>query len=378
MTGQRVFSVVNGRLVELPAAQPQAVEAVRQQNPISLPSVQQQQASIGPRDTRLGGVRIERALEAIRDMMFPIKANVPARPTAPLPGTGRELDLMGGLDMLSNVADLGAPAATKAAVSKAGIPLAALLGARATKAKTHLKKSDIEVVKDFTDTFVRKKGDRGTTLPGKLVDKSDLPDVLFHVSGASRDIEKSGVLRAAGDESFGKGGLGKGQTDKSVSLTASREKAELIRADLVRHGQIARAEVSGDFENWLRGVVERDASLGGLDADALSGAWRSAVGDFRKRVEMGREKPRDILESFRIYLNARDYATQGVLENPFIFVNDMAELKRLTDASVGIVSVARDVIPEDAVLRRFKGLDEVMVHADLPVGKPEVATGRPK
>jgi hypothetical protein len=150
---------------------------------LDIPPVSEQQATLAPRDTRLGGVPIERGFEGIRDMLFPIGENVPARPTLPLPGLRREADLMGALDLLSNVADAGAPAATKAAVSKAGIPLAALM-ARTAKGAPDLRRP-ADVIEEV--------------IPGAVTDvltgseRNSLADVIRSLEQVGADFENYGL-----------------------------------------------------------------------------------------------------------------------------------------------------------------------------------------
>ena len=68
-----------------------------------------------------------------------------------------------------------------------------------------------------------------------------------------------------------------------MSLTRSREKAELIQRELIRHGEIARGEVSEDFVNWLRNKVMEDAQAAGISVDELTPHFDDAVADFRTR-----------------------------------------------------------------------------------------------
>ena len=217
------------------------------------------------------------------------------------------------------------------------------------------------------DLFV---GDSAVTLPGVMVTKADLPETLYHVSGAP-DIAGVKLLRPSGDAEFGGGGLG-GGADKSraaVSLTRSREKAELIQRELIRHGEIARGEVGGDFVNWLRNKVMEDAQAAGISVDKLTPHFDDAVADFRTRSGFtGANARQDSLDSYRLYLASRRAVESGALENPIIFVPNLDKLRHLTADSVKILEVPRDGIPDAALIRNISGLDETAVHADVPLG----------
>jgi hypothetical protein len=91
---------------------------------------------------------------ALSNSIFPPTVNTgPMRPSVPIPGTKRSLDLAGGLDILSDVpapggkaAVVGAAKALGGAVAKAGVPLMALIGDATTaglkaKGKTVFKGS---------------------------------------------------------------------------------------------------------------------------------------------------------------------------------------------------------------------------------------------
>jgi len=224
-----------------------------------------------------------------------------------------------------------------------------------------------------SDLFV---GDSGITLPGTLVTKADLPETLYHVSGAP-GIDGVKFLRPSGGADFGGGGLG-GGADKSmaaVSLTRSREKAELIQRELIRHGEIAREEAGGDFVNWLRQKVMEDAQAAGISVDQLTPHFDDSVSDFRTRSGFtGANARQDSLDSYRLYLASRRAVESGALENPIIFVTNLDRLRNLTADSVKILEVPRDGIPDDALIRNISGLNETAVHADVLL--PEASTPR--
>lgn len=103
-----------------------------------------------------------------------------------------------------------------------------------------------------------------------VTSKAELPPVLYHVTSYRQAIEESGVIRIT--NSMEQGGLG--GVHLATHFCRDRAQAEMIRRELLRAGQIARGEVSGEtiFKTWGR----EDEAIGGLPSGALDAAVAEA------------------------------------------------------------------------------------------------------
>ena len=119
----------------------QKIDSLKQrliQNQQTIAGSQQQSAAMQPTPAEppqltrqiedpQGPLSTARILETLGASLFPLTENTGSRPTMPIPGTNRSLDLMG----LLSLAD--APNAPATGLLKAGAPFAALIGKQASK-----------------------------------------------------------------------------------------------------------------------------------------------------------------------------------------------------------------------------------------------------
>jgi hypothetical protein len=319
---------------------------------LSIPPVAEQQAVLAPRDTQLGGVPIERGFEGIRDMLFPIGENVPARPTLPLPGLRREADLMGALDLLSNVADAGAPAAAKTAATKAGIPLAALM-ARTSKGKGSIGRS----VK------------RVPTLPGETASSSVSNEYATELFDAARSGAplRARMLRGSGSD--------------AVSTMKSSDNAQFGDA-IYLTDNYRTAEIFSEFRPGKPSVDQYDVELNKVftdeiyhdPKDPLAHARTYAMPEYAKlrelMVEEGMDPPSSLFDPRR--------ARSGIFEFGRNFY--ASRMKKKTGVWPGSERM-RSLVERagfDGIVERTRDLPDLPNHTQLIVfkGKPRVMTAK--
>jgi hypothetical protein len=231
--------------------------------------------------------------------------------------------------------------------------------------------------RDDVDEFTSMGGGRrftwkdspGELLMGEPLDKSALPDTLYHVTTNAPAVESSGLLLGQNKDA----GLGGGQAD-GVSFTSSESDAALIQRELVRSVEIARGDVAIDD---LARLAREDESVGGLAPGALDDAVSAArqmwdVNIQSTEVYASPESKRSLMrDAYNSYLFGRErIAGDGVpsLKNPILFGNQK-QLRLIDPANIRTLRVPSTNIPDRALITTGSDefLHEVRVYSDVPV-----------
>lgn len=214
----------------------------------------------------------------------------------------------------------------------------------------------------------------GDVLRGTLMSAADLPqNEYWHVTTNLPAVEKSGML--LGKFEGETAGLGKGTSAAhwGVSLTANEDTAKMIERELLRAGELSRDPAS--FADMLPAWAAEDASISGADASALAQKADAAISWFASQDS---QTASNALDAFNQYLMGRD-SVPNAPENPILYLRP-EQAVNITPDNTGILTIPKDSIPPDALVRTHPigdHLDEVMVHADIPVdaGDTEDTTG---
>ena len=285
------------------------------------------------------------------------------------------------------------------------IPLGPSAAARAGDVPAvHLRHTDVETKKGWgADVqIVAKREERlgglsgeylaGTELSWNVAKKADLPDTLYHVTANPEAIEASGSIRAMTPERAAMQGIGLGgRTRSTVSLTASRETAEMIQRELGRLEEVVRTDPDNMAEVVTR-IAKQDETIADLAEGSItkSAEFTAVLDEFalRKRAGTPDMKLRS-KELYDRYLSARENigyslakakqvdperyvsnlvgSTYPSLQNPIFFGIDDAAMARIIPGNVRILEVSKASIPDEAFIRKQDFLDEAEVFADIPV-----------
>lgn len=190
----------------------------------------------------------------------------------------------------------------------------------------------------------------GAPIRGVVMDPSEVPDTLFHVSPKAQQILDSGVLRAAGS-----GGLGGDNRDQIVSMTVDRDVADNI-ADSMRLVARLTSEFGADSKDKDRaaGIHRR------LQEQARSEGWEFTQDEDRLPTSMGSQ--------LNPYFWQRESATGK--KNPLFMNLDPAKWEGVSEDDIGIVEVPKkSVVDSGALVTDFDigqgGLEEIRAYGDL-------------
>lgn len=213
----------------------------------------------------------------------------------------------------------------------------------------------------------------GMMVTGRVLDKADLPDTLYHVTTNATAVEGSGYLRGQNADA----GLGGGQED-GVSFTTDLTDAKVIQRELKRAVEIARGEHEIESIERFAREDEREAGLeeGALN-DAVNYARRGWDINIQSPVYDSKEKRDSLLEdAFKSYLQIRGNSKIDSLKNPMLF-GQQKHLRKIDPANVRTLHVPKAGIPDAALVTSGSDdfLHEVRVYADVPVAGMRVAGG---
>lgn len=213
----------------------------------------------------------------------------------------------------------------------------------------------------------------GMMVTGRILDKADIPDTLYHVTTNASAVEGSGYLRGQNADA----GLGGGQED-GVSFTTDLTDAKVIQRELKRAVEIARGDHSIESIERFAREDEREAGLeeGALN-NAVSFARRNWDVNIQSPVYDSKQKKDSLLEDvFKAYLQIRGNSNKPELKNPLLF-GRQEQLRKIDPANVRTLHVPKAGIPDRALVTSGSDdfLHEVRVYADVPVRGMRVAGG---
>lgn len=201
------------------------------------------------------------------------------------------------------------------------------------------------------------KGRVGTILRGTPIawDDPRIPETVYHVTPAFRQIMADGVIRAGGV-----GGLGGDQQDQIVSMTISREVAEQLLSDMRLMRAFGRAKtvdeklevMLADARKW--GVTLSDEDINGV------GGLRYYLNDLATSST-----------ALNAYWYKRD--SRGGPRNPVVFdlTGQVYGLSQLDEEDFGIVEIPRERLNNGAMITDFdlgQGfLEEVRSYGDVSI-----------
>ena len=261
------------------------------------------------------------------------------------------------------------------------------------------KPSDTKEINDWGNKAnVWKEGtsQAGFNVQGRILTKAELPQVLYHATVAKPAVEGTGVL--LGKNELHGGALG-GGGDAGVSLTTSKDDAELIARELKRRVLIGHGVIKSkaDFENMAR----EDEKIAGMKEGSLQPAVEEAFRGERTEDEIRRYnqqyhpnateadvqkgKRSALMDAQNMYLTCRASIAKGSwnkgvpqaspegiekIKNPILYTSrDLAET--MDPNAIGVVAVNKKMIPDDALITSGSDdfLHEVRIYADVPLPK---------
>ena len=202
----------------------------------------------------------------------------------------------------------------------------------------------------------------GQTVRGqRVIDANDpiIPETVYHVTTAAKEVTGDGVLRPKGA-----GGLGGDDKDRMVSLTISQEAAEAVKDGLELRRKVAVALKDKDVDEILRI----------LEAEELK--YGFTLQETYKKQLIENLNTNTVHNALTQLLNNRQSAGGPI--NPIIFSAD--SLETLADKSsddIQILSIPKANLAESesAIVDFDLGqgfLEEIRVYGSVPLGETEV------
>jgi len=213
----------------------------------------------------------------------------------------------------------------------------------------------------------------GMMVTGRVLDKAELPDTLYHVTTNATAVESSGYLRGQNADV----GLGGGQED-GVSFTTDLTDAKVIQRELRRAVEIAQQKHTIESLDRFAREDEQEAGMaeGSLN-DAVNYARRNWDVNITSPVYDSEQKKASLLEDvFKMYLQIRGNSKDPLLKNPMLF-GRQEHLRNLDPNNIRTLHVPKSGIPDRALVTSGSDdfLHEVRVYSDVPVAGMRVAGG---
>lgn len=219
-----------------------------------------------------------------------------------------------------------------------------------------------------------------------ILDHADLPDFVYHVTPASTQIAREGILRMSDGQG---GGLGGVVSAGMVSVTGDRKVALQLRDDMRFYAALRQRAAAGDLTlqevidamrlNWAR-------SGGNLTEPEWTNTVNYADILIPSRDDLVTEEKWETLQN--IFFDNRRWATSSVdprtrrpvptgPDNPII-INHPGRTEFMAAEDIEIIAIPRENIPRDVVLEDngFRGSwgehGEIRVHGDIPIGNRQL------
>jgi hypothetical protein len=229
--------------------------------------------------------------------------------------------------------------------------------------QVYLTKEDVEEKTSFGETYTTTKD--GEQLRGSVIEKTELPTEVYHVTTAKSAVDKSGMIKHMPAKT-GQVGLGKG-TSKGhwgVSITTDVNDASIIEREIRRAVELAQ-DKDANGEELLRKYAKEDSEKSGVD---LTKVVESAIENYKFHKEQGETYA--AFQDFKGYLAARERAGGDV--NPILFGQGEAFAK-IDPNEIATLKINSANIPDAALIRKDPiskdFMHEVMVHSDIPITK---------
>jgi hypothetical protein len=206
------------------------------------------------------------------------------------------------------------------------------------------------------------------TLGGRPMQRSEVPEELFHVTSDMQGIMSDGMIRVSEGLNRGAGGYsGTG----AVSTTASREVAEVLRNDLIAFATIKTFRTNQEALDFFLDLARKsnfdEAGLARMTdrAAEISRSERATPAD------LGKALFNDWSFSRRHYGGPPSSIVLGDPVGPY--------WQTVRPENIDIIPMRKNMIPEDALVSNYdlgrNSLEEIQVFSDISIGSARATKG---